>query len=67
MERPLAVTMPTDLVGFTRFMERDEVGTWFQMRALRKDVIGPAITRRDSVILKITGGGMLAELRFRRG
>ncbi len=63
LERRLAVLMSADLVGFTRLMERDEAGTWAQLRALRKDAIDPAIDQNGGVIFKTTGDGMLAEFK----
>lgn len=61
MQRRLTVIMSVDLVGFTRLMERDETGTWAQLKTLRKELIDPAISDRGGVIFKTTGDGMLAQ------
>lgn len=63
MERRLAVIMSADLVGFTRLMERDETGTWAQLRALRKELIDPTLAAHTGTIFKTTGDGILAEFR----
>ena len=63
MKRRLSVIMSADLVGFTGLMERDETGTWAQLRALRKELIDPMLAGRDGVIFKNTGDGILAEFK----
>jgi adenylate cyclase len=42
-------------------MERDEEGTAARIRALRADVIEPALTRHHGRLVKTTGDGFLAE------
>lgn len=61
MERRLAVILAADLAGFTAKMERDEVGTWEELRALRAEIIDPGLRAHGGKVFKTTGDGMLAE------
>ena len=63
MERRLAVIMSADVVGFTRLMEHNEVGTWEQLRGLRKELIDPTLLEHNGSIFKTTGDGLLAEFK----
>ncbi|MEM7427193.1 MAG: tetratricopeptide repeat protein [Pseudomonadota bacterium] len=61
MERRLAVILALDLAGFTAKMERDEAGTWAELRALRSEMIEPGLVSRGGKVFKTTGDGILAE------
>ena len=63
MERRLTVVMSADLVGYTHLMEQDEVGTWAQLRALRKEIVDPTLANHGGAVFKTTGDGMLAEFK----
>ena len=59
--RRLAAILAADVAGFSAMMERDEEGTAARIRALRADVIEPALTRHHGRLVKTTGDGFLAE------
>lgn len=59
--RRLAAIMAADVAGFSAMMERDEEGTAARIRALRTDVIEPALARHHGRLVKTTGDGFLAE------
>lgn len=59
--RRLAAIMAGDIAGFSALMERDEEGTAARIRALRTDVIEPALARHHGRLVKTTGDGFLAE------
>ncbi|MCC2665542.1 MAG: hypothetical protein K0S35_3464 [Geminicoccaceae bacterium] len=61
VERRLAAILAADVVGYSRLMEADEAGTHARLKALRKDLIDPAIARRKGRIVKLTGDGALVE------
>lgn len=60
MARRLAAIMAGDVVGYTRLMERDEAGTYGDLRAGLAEVVGPAVGRHGGRIFKTTGDGFLA-------
>ena len=59
--RRLAAILAADVVGFSAMMERDEEGTAARIRALRREVIEPALIRHQGRLVKTTGDGFLAE------
>ena len=61
MERRLAAILAADMVGFSRLMERDELGVLSRQKAHRASLIDPEIARHRGRIVKTTGDGMLAE------
>jgi class 3 adenylate cyclase len=61
MERRLAAILAADVVGYSRMMERDEVGTLGAVRERRRELIAPTIERFDGRIVKLMGDGLLAE------
>jgi class 3 adenylate cyclase len=61
MERKLAAILAADVVGYSALMERDEAGTFERLRAGRKDLFEPEITRHHGNIFKLIGDGLLAE------
>ena len=63
VERRLAAILAADVVGYSRLMEADEAGTHARLKALRKDLIDPAIARHKGRIVKLTGDGALVEFR----
>ncbi len=50
-----------DVVGYSRLMELDEVGTLAQLKAHRLELIDPAIAKNVGRMIKTTGDGMLVE------
>ncbi len=61
MERRLAAILAADVVGYSRLMGVDEVGTLERLKSLRKELIQPKITERKGRIVKLMGDGLLAE------
>src|SRR5215204_5257470 len=59
--RRLAAILAADVAGFSAMMERNEEGTAARIRALRADVIEPALARHHGRLVKTTGDGFLAE------
>ena len=61
VERRLAAILAADVAGYSRLMGADEVGTLSALRALRCEIVDPAITAHKGRIVKTTGDGMLVE------
>jgi adenylate cyclase len=61
VERRLAAILAADVVGYSRLMSADEVGTLRALRAHRGELIDPTIAARHGRIVKTTGDGLLAE------
>ena len=61
VERRLAAILAADVVGYSRLMGIDEVGTLRRLRAYRSELIDPAIAARRGRIVKTTGDGLLVE------
>src|SRR5437764_696220 len=61
VERRLAAILAADVVGYSRLMSADEVGTLHILRACRRELIDPAIAARHGRIVKTTGDGILVE------
>ena len=59
--RKLAAILATDMVGFSRLMEKDEAGTLARQKAHRKRLIDPKIAKHNGRIVKSTGDGLLVE------
>ncbi|MDH3738807.1 MAG: adenylate/guanylate cyclase domain-containing protein, partial [Alphaproteobacteria bacterium] len=61
VQRRLAAILAADMVGFSRLMGADEVGTIARQRALREELIDPEVVGHSGRIVKTTGDGMLVE------
>ncbi|MEE8530831.1 MAG: adenylate/guanylate cyclase domain-containing protein [Hyphomicrobium sp.] len=61
MERRLAAILAADVVGYSRLMELDEVGTLAALKTYRKELIDPAIAEHRGRIVKLMGDGTLVE------
>jgi adenylate cyclase len=59
--RKLAAILVADVVGYSRLMGADEVGTLAALKAHRREVVDPAIAQHHGRIVKTTGDGMLVE------
>ena len=59
MKRKLAAILVADVVGFSRHMGEDEIGTLKMHRALRHDIIDPTIEIHQGGIVNPTGDGVL--------
>ena len=60
-ERRLSAIMAADVVGYSRLMGANEVGTLTALNHRRSEVIEPRITNSNGRIVKLTGDGILAE------
>src|SRR5450432_409134 len=61
--RKLAAILAADVVGFSRMTSVDEDRTLARLRALRSDLIDPAIAAHNGRVFKRTGDGALVEFR----
>src|SRR5262249_60346969 len=61
IERRLAAILAADVVGYSRLMGANEVGTLRALKLVRKELIDPAIARHGGRIVKLTGDGILVE------
>jgi adenylate cyclase len=61
--RKIAAILVADIVGYGRLAGADEEGTLARLRALRSDLIDPAVDTHHGHIVKRTGDGSLIEFR----
>ena len=61
--RKLAAILCSDVVGYSRLAGADEDRILARMRALRSDLIDPAIAAHNGRIVKRTGDGAIVEFR----
>ncbi len=61
--RQLAAVLAADVVGYSRLMEADEVGTLARLKTVRLELIDPAIANCKGRIIKTTGDGILVEFQ----
>src|SRR4030095_484141 len=61
MERRLSAILAADVVGYSRLMGANEVGTLTNLKAHRSALIDPTIAEHQGRIVKLTGAGMLIE------
>ncbi len=61
VERRLAAILCSDVVGYSRLMGEDEVGTLNELGAHRKELIEPKTTEHHGRVVKLMGDGMLME------
>jgi hypothetical protein len=60
-ERKLAAILAADVAGYSRLTGADEEGTMHRLRALRAELIDPAIQTHRGHIFKTMGDGFLVE------
>jgi adenylate cyclase len=60
-ERRLAAILAADVVGYSRMIGADEVGTLARLRTLRREVVEPLVAESGGRVFKTTGDGLLAE------
>ena len=60
-QRRLAAIVAADVVGYSRLMGADEVGTLAALRSLRAELTDPLIERHGGRIVKTMGDGLLLE------
>ena len=61
--RKIAAILVADVVGYSRLAGADEERTLARLRALRSDLIDPAIAAHRGRVVKRTGDGSLVEFR----
>src|SRR5207237_8553296 len=61
VERRLAAILAADVVGYSRLMGADEIGTLRALQACRRELIDPTIAAHRGRIVKTTGDGLLVE------
>jgi adenylate cyclase len=61
IQRRLAAILAADVVGYSRLMETDEAGTLAVLKARRKDVLDPLVSKHQGRVFKTTGDGVMVE------
>src|SRR6202020_437584 len=61
--RKIAAILVADIIGYSVLVRADEERTLARLRALRSDLIEPAIAIHHGRIVKRTGDGFIAEFR----
>jgi adenylate cyclase len=59
--RKLAAILAADVAGYSRLTGADEEGTLERLRALRREVVDPALAEHHGRLVKTTGDGLLVE------
>ena len=61
MQRRLAAVLAADVVGYSRLMGTDEIGTITSLKSHRRELVDSEIAEHHGRIVKTTGDGMLVE------
>ena len=61
VQRRLAAILAADVVGYSRLMELDEVGTLAALKSRRNDILAPMVARHQGRVFKVTGDGVMVE------
>ena len=61
MQRRLAAILAADVVGYSRLMGSDEIGTLTSLKSHRRELVDVGISEHRGRIVKTTGDGMLVE------
>ena len=61
MQRRLTAILAADVVGYSRLMGEDEVGTLERLQTCRRELVDPAIEEFHGRIVKLMGDGALVE------
>jgi class 3 adenylate cyclase/pimeloyl-ACP methyl ester carboxylesterase len=61
MQRRLAAILAADVVGYSRLMGADEMGTLTSLKSHRRELVDSGIAEHRGRIVKTTGDGMLVE------
>src|SRR5262245_2483997 len=59
--RRLAAILVADVVGYSRLMEADEVGTHAALKERRRTIFEPVVHEHGGRIVKLMGDGILIE------
>nr|WP_283826429.1 adenylate/guanylate cyclase domain-containing protein [Bradyrhizobium iriomotense] len=57
----MAAVLAADVAGYSLLMGADEVGTLEALKAIRREIVDPAIAEHKGRIVKTTGDGLLVE------
>lgn len=60
-QRRLVAILAADVVGYSRLMEQDEVGTLTLLKLRRKEVFEPIVAKHQGRVFKVAGDGALVE------
>lgn len=61
VQRKLSAVFAADVVGYSRLMGLDEVGTRAALRAILDDIVTPSLDAHQGRLVKLMGDGVLAE------
>jgi adenylate cyclase len=61
VDRRLAAILAADVVGYSRMMELDESGTLEALKARRREILQPLVTKHHGRVVKLMGDGVLVE------
>jgi TolB-like protein/class 3 adenylate cyclase len=61
VQRRLAAILAADVVGYSRLMEQDEVGTIAALKERRRTILMPLVAHYQGRIVKVMGDGVLVE------
>jgi adenylate cyclase len=61
MERRISAIFAADMVGYSRLMEADEIGTLEKQKLHRRELIDPAFSKYHGRLFKEIGDGILVE------
>lgn len=61
VQRRLAAILFADVVGYSRLIGQDEVGTWRRLQTVLRDVVGPHVKAHAGRVVRIKGDGILVE------
>jgi TolB-like protein/class 3 adenylate cyclase len=61
MDRRLTAILTADVVGYSRLMGEDEVGTLEGLKSCRRELIDPEIKKHHGRMIKLMGDGALVE------
>jgi adenylate cyclase len=61
VQRRLAAILFADVVGYSRLTHQDELGTWYRLQSVLRDVVRPHLKAHAGRIVRIKGDGILVE------
>ena len=61
VQRRLAAILAADVVGYSRLMELDEVGTLAALKSRRTEIVQPLVVQHQGRVFKVTGDGIMVE------
>ncbi len=61
VQRRLAAILFADIVGYSRLIGQDDVGTWRRLQSVLRDLVRPHVKAHAGRIVRIKGDGILVE------